>query len=311
MKYNREEEDKENLDESNSIVVDPVNNYILNKNYTNKIKKSKLDRMRAMIERQKNQKRIEKILKEKEEEEEKQKNLNTNVVEEILKNSKKTEIATKGPKESSIADEEKSSDLEKKEEILQENIVKLEEDDALEVEEDEDELNEEEEEEIDQLEEDEDIYEDEDLEMENEEEDDDLEEYEFDPDAWFLGLDSDEEPTEEDQTLFEAYKNSQKNCEILKPEKENKKKDFLNKKRKLDRNENDNTNDNNNLSYKVDKNEKEKIEKSEKNIPLTIPPIDKRKNSVTSNSSRDGKKKKKVTFKFSRNEMNGKNIYNR
>ena len=163
MKYNREEEDKENLDESNSIVVDPVNNYILNKNYTNKIKKSKLDRMRAMIERQKNQKRIDKILKEKEEEE-KQKNLNTNVLEEILKNSKKTEIATKGPKESSIADEEKSSDLEKKEEILQENIVKLEEDDALEVEEDEDELNEEEEEEIDQLEEDEDIYEDEDLE---------------------------------------------------------------------------------------------------------------------------------------------------
>jgi hypothetical protein len=313
MKYNKDQEDKENNIEDMSV-VDPVNNYILNKNYTNKIKKSKLERMRAIIERQKNQKRIEKILKEKEEQKEIEK---SNQSQEInnqnleIKNGKvlstSTETVDINPDKTSEEKPSNNTSNSTKEEILQENIVKLADEEENEGEEEEsiDELEEDEEEF--EYEDEEDIYENADLGMEDEEEeDDDFEEYEFDPDAWFLGMDSDEEPTEEDQTLFEAYKNSQKNCEILKPPKEPKKKDFLNKKRNIERNESDNIKEHNNLSDKqVEKNEK--IEKINSTSTSTV---DKRKNSITSNSSRDGnKKRKRVSFKFSRNEFNGKRFF--
>jgi hypothetical protein len=289
MKYNRDEEDIENSDQSTQQVVDPVNSYILNKNYTNRIKKSKLERMRAIIERQKNQKRIEKLLKEKEEEKAKE---NEKIVEAklnaMIKDIKNEETNTE---EIVKVDDE---------DVTKEELVKVSDEEEV-VESDDGEEVGEDEEDAEDAEDDDDVYEDDDLEMEyEEEEDDDFEDCELDPDSWFLGLDSDDEPTEEDQTLFEAYKNSQKNCEILKPIKE--KKDFLNKKRNLERNDNDNNN------LKANNNLDAAIEKKEKN---TVTTADKRKNSVTSNSSRDGnKKKKKVTFKFARNEFNGKmNFY--
>ena len=59
MKYNKDEEPEK------TFKVDPVNQYILNRNYTNKLKMSRLERMRLIAERKNNKERVEKLLKEK------------------------------------------------------------------------------------------------------------------------------------------------------------------------------------------------------------------------------------------------------
>jgi hypothetical protein len=65
VKYNKEEEE-EKVGKEN--IVDPVNDYILRKRYTQKIKLSKLERMKILAQHRKNHERADNIVKQKEKE---------------------------------------------------------------------------------------------------------------------------------------------------------------------------------------------------------------------------------------------------
>jgi hypothetical protein len=65
IKYNKDEEETVEVKPG---VVDPVNDYILKKKYTNKVKLSKLERMKILAEHRKNQQRADSLFKEKEKE---------------------------------------------------------------------------------------------------------------------------------------------------------------------------------------------------------------------------------------------------
>jgi hypothetical protein len=302
---------------------------------------SRLERMKLMIERKKNQKRIEKVLEEKKEAEEKQNK------EALEKEIKSKEI----PKED-------------KEEVLKENVIKLDEEDELvedEAEEGEDmevddegEDVEEEGEDVEEEGEDEELEEGEDEELEadeyykdyhiynsegEEEEEEDDGDYDFEDDEEMFGpdgvyskdeemdprmlsffVDCDEEElkelSEEDRKIVEAYKNSQKNLQLLRA---SKKQILKNKQLQL---QNKNTPSN---GKKVGFNLNEQKSNPAANSKTTpdknkdaeqinnLSSASKRKSSVNSNGSNNNssvKRKKRVCFKINHNQFNGSLIIN-
>jgi hypothetical protein len=299
------------------MLVDPVNQYILSKSYTNKVKMSRLDRMKLISDRKKNRARVENFLKEKNKEE-------------ILQSQVSTDSQDEAP-----------------EVILKENIVKLTDDDNFEdinqidqflneeIEEDEDwevsnanYLNEEEDEEFeeDDLEEEEfneDDYEEEELFTYNKDE-------EMDPSMLYFFVDCTDEElkelSEEDRKIIEAYRNSKKNSLLLKPRNKKAQKELMKKQIKK----------NSNLNFSTPSISKDEIQPSEilkatpnenttgdelkvkttpqkkddnlNNLNSSLNNLNsqnKRKNSVTSNGS-NSKKKKNVSFRFNSNQFNGK-----
>ncbi len=285
MKYNHTEE------EETVHCIDPVNEHILAKNYTNKIKMSRLDRMKLIAERKKNITRIETFLKEKEESK--------------LKEKKAIERETI---DKMMEEENQTSQTQ----ILKENVIKLDEEKINppleEMEEDESwetpndyHLNAEEEDEEDDDDDDEEEF---DFDMDDELDEDDYEEEEtftYDKDQemdtrmlyFFVDCDEEElkELSEEDRKIVEAYRNSQKNSLLLKPK----------KKKALP---NTHPQESKNDTYD-DLKAKTTPQKTELNS-LNNNSQQKRKNSVNSNASNSNRKKKIVTFRMGSNQFNGR-----
>ena len=105
IKYGTEDKD---VKETIGNIVDPVNHYILSKNYTNKVRMSSLQRIKKIIEKRKNVERVEKLFKEKE-------------AEDIEFNEKLYLKREKKPEEA------KSNFV--REEMLEENRIKIDEED--------------------------------------------------------------------------------------------------------------------------------------------------------------------------------------
>jgi hypothetical protein len=324
IKYNQEDEE-ENYDSQ----VDPVNHYILTKNYTNKVKMSRLDRMKLISDRKKNKDRVEKFLKEKKSSETQQ------LIESNLETLQSKEFEDQA-----------------REVILKENIVKLTDEQLKEDEFDnfaENNLNNKDEQEEDEdWEASNDYY----LNDEDEElEEDDLEEDEFneedyeeeelftynkdeemDPSMLYFFVDCTDEElnelSEEDRKIIEAYRNSKKNSLLLRPRNKKVQKELIKKQLKKNGN-NLHTHSNLNSQEDFQSNEMTKPApnenigcdelkgkttplKKEENLNNSINHLNtqnKRKNSVTSNGS-NSKKKKNVSFRFNSNQLNGKDKIN-